>query len=232
MKKWILLIVLIAILAVGGVFAYIKTRPAKSSTTTSTNTTQSQSTPATTPTPTTSTIQSQYAMPVVNFLTGQTKKPFGIYITPATSPVQPERFTGYHTGVDIEQVQDNTDVPVYAINDGTVKFVGKVSGYGGVLIYGTTINNQSVTILYGHIRLYSGGNSAAEGLSSAIKSVGDSVSKGEKLAVLGTGYSSETDGERKHLHFSIHKGSQIVYLGYVQAQSQLSDWINPDDILK
>lgn len=165
--------------------------------------------------------QSQYALPVENFLTGQTKKTFGTYVTPQNSPVEPERFTGYHTGVDIEQMQDNTDVPVYAVNEGKVKFSGEVGGYGGVLIYETTINNQTVTILYGHIRL-----------SSATKKVGDTVTKGEKLAVLGSPNSSETDGERKHLHFSIHKGSQIVYLGYVQNADELSNWINPDDIVK
>jgi hypothetical protein len=33
---------------------------------------------------------------------GLQKKPFGIYITPENSPVQPENFTGYHTGIDVE----------------------------------------------------------------------------------------------------------------------------------
>jgi murein DD-endopeptidase MepM/ murein hydrolase activator NlpD len=223
MKKWIVLIIIVVVLGAAGFFVYLKTRPAKSSTTTSTNTTPTSSTPTTTPTPTPTLTQpqSQYALPIANFLTGQTKKPFGIYITPQTSPVQPEKFTGYHTGVDIEEVQDNTDVPVYAINDGVIKFSGRVGGYGGVIIYSTQIDNQDVTILYGHIRLL-----------SAEKKVGDTVSKGEKLAVLGTGYSSETDGERKHLHFSIHKGSAIVYLGYVQNKADLSAWLNPDDVVK
>ena len=169
----------------------------------------------------TSTTQSQYALPIANFLTGQTKKVFGQYITPQNSPIQPEKFTGYHTGVDIEEDQNDVDVPVFAISDGTVKFSGKVSGYGGVLIYETTINNETVTILYGHIRL-----------SSATKSVGEEVSKGDKLAVLGSPYFSETDGERKHLHFSIHKGSAIEYRGYVQNQSELSNWISSDDVIK
>ncbi len=213
--------ILIAIVIIGGaifglsykkVFKQSSTSPTVTSNQTNDNTSSSQ---------TTQPIQSQYALPVANFLTGQTKKPFGIYITPATSPVQPEKFTGYHTGVDIEQVQDSTDVPVFAINDGTVKVIQQVSGYGGVLIYETTIDNETVTILYGHIRL-----------SSATKKVGDTVSKGEKLAVLGSPYSSETDGERKHLHFAIHKGSAIEYRGYVQNQSELSDWLNPDDIIK
>lgn len=41
-------------------------------------------------------------LPIAEFEKRITKKPFGIYITPQNSPVQPERFTGYHTGVDVE----------------------------------------------------------------------------------------------------------------------------------
>lgn len=212
---WIILLIIIAGIFFG--FSYKKVFKK----TATTNTSAPASTPAPTSTPTPTTSQSQYALPVANFSSGQTKKVFGQYITPATSPVQPEKFTGYHTGVDIEQEQNDIDVPVYAINDGTVKFSGRVGGYGGVIIYETTINNETVTILYGHTRL-----------SSAEKKVGDTVSKGEKLAVLGTGYSNETDGERKHLHFSIHKGSQIEYRGYVKNESELLNWINPGDIIK
>ena len=29
-----------------------------------------------------------------------TKKPFGIKISPENSPISPERFSGYHTGID------------------------------------------------------------------------------------------------------------------------------------
>ena len=59
-----------------------------------------------------------------------TKKPFGIYITPKTSPVQPEKFTGYHTGADAETTpaEANIDMPIYAIADGTVVFAGHVLG--------------------------------------------------------------------------------------------------------
>src|SRR3990172_8522253 len=49
-----------------------------------------------------------------------TKKPFGIYITPQNSPVQPERFRGYHTAVDIEYGDVSEEVPVYAIWDGEI----------------------------------------------------------------------------------------------------------------
>lgn len=31
-----------------------------------------------------------------------TKKPFGVFVTPQNSPVNPERFRGYHTGTDFE----------------------------------------------------------------------------------------------------------------------------------
>lgn len=164
--------------------------------------------------------QSQFALPIANFKEGQTKKVFGQYITPQNSPVQPEKFTGYHTGVDIEQAQDNTDVPVYSIADGEVRFVNSVDGYGGVIIIEYQINNETMTALYGHIRL-----------SSASIKDGDQVKKGDQIAVLGTGYSSETDGERKHLHFGIHIGNSIDYRGYVQAQSELSGWIDPKNIL-
>src|SRR3989344_7022766 len=40
--------------------------------------------------------------PIAEFSQRITKKPFGIYITPETSPVHPDKFDGFHTGVDIE----------------------------------------------------------------------------------------------------------------------------------
>ena len=63
--------------------------------------------------------ESGYRLPVKNFKEGDTKKPFGIYITPEKSPVLPERFKGYHTGIDIEEIQGEK-VPVMAIADGEV----------------------------------------------------------------------------------------------------------------
>ncbi len=151
-----------------------------------------------------------------------TKKPFGIYITPKTSPVQPEKFQGYHTGTDFETFADEqeSDVEISAACDGTLLVARYASGYGGVMVQSCTIDNQPVTIIYGHIRL-----------SSITKKVGDVVKAGDKLAVLGTGYSSETDGERKHLHFGIHKGTSVVITGYVQKQSDLSSWLNAMDYM-
>ncbi len=163
---------------------------------------------------------SDYALPTANYKTGQTKKHFGQYITPQNSPVQPEKFTGYHTGVDIEVPQDNAEVPVYSISNGLTRFVGNVSGYGGVIIIQYTINGEMVTALYGHIRL-----------SSATVKAGDQVAKGEQLAVLGSPYLTETGGERKHLHFSLHRGVAFDYVGYVQKVSELSAWLDPNNII-
>ncbi len=50
---------------------------------------------------------------------------------------------------------------------------------------------------------------------------------GGVIGVLGKGYSAETDGERKHLHVSVHKGATLDERGYVSTQAALSGWINP-----
>ncbi len=70
------------------------------------------------------------------------------------------------------------------------------------------------TILYGHIR------------PSSLPSVGQVVKKGDQIGLLGTGYSTETDGERRHLHFAILSDNRIDIKGYVQNQNQLSGWVD------
>jgi len=151
-----------------------------------------------------------------------TKKPFGIYITKATSPVQPERFSGYHTAVDFETFaeEQNNDVSVKAVCAGKLLSKRTASGYGGVAVQSCTLDGQAVTVVYGHMRL-----------SSIGKKVGDSLQAGEQLGALGTGFSSETDGERKHLHLGIHKGSTINIAGYVPNQASLANWLNILDYL-
>jgi murein DD-endopeptidase MepM/ murein hydrolase activator NlpD len=151
-----------------------------------------------------------------------TKKPFGIYITPATSPVQPERFTGYHTGADFEILpgEENTAVVVKAFCPGRVVYKQWVSGYGGVFIQQCSVDNQIVTVLYGHLKL-----------SSITAGVGDSLSTGDAIGELGQGASHDTDGERKHLHFSIHKGNSINVKGYVSQRSDLNGWLDPQKYL-
>lgn len=146
-----------------------------------------------------------------------TKKPFGIKISPENSPIGPERFSGYHTGIDYEifENEQNIDVEVFAICNGKLLRKEKVSGYGGVLIQGCEIMGQPVTVLYGHIQL-----------SSIEQQVGDYIVEGDFLALLGEAFSKDTDGERKHLHLGIHKGATIDIRGYVQNESELENWID------
>jgi murein DD-endopeptidase MepM/ murein hydrolase activator NlpD len=151
-----------------------------------------------------------------------TKKPFGILINSKTSPVQPERFAGYHTGTDLETTpgEQNIDVPVVALCDGKLLMARSASGYGGVMVQSCNLNGQGVTVIYGHIRL-----------ASVKYKVSDQIKTGDFLANLGTGYSNETDGERKHLHLAIHSGNLINILGYVQSKGALNGWIDPKQFL-
>ena len=153
--------------------------------------------------------------PIAEFHQRITKKFFGTFVTPARSPVQPERFTGYHTGVDVEYGDVSTDVPVVAVADGTVVQSGWVSGYGGLLVIKAMINQETVFILYGHVRM------------SSLPAPGISVHQGKQIGVLGTGGTHETDGERHHLHFALYKGKSLDIRGYVPRLTDLATWIDP-----
>ncbi len=161
--------------------------------------------------------------PISSALARVTKKPFGIKVSPGNSPISPERFSGYHTGVDFETYPDeqNTDVPISAACTGKLIYKNYVSGYGGVAIESCTLENQPVTIIYGHLKL----------ASINIKT-GQQLNAGDKIGNLGQGYSSETDGERKHLHLGIHKGTSISLLGYVQNQLDLNNWLDATKYLQ
>lgn len=169
-----------------------------------------------------STSPTSQAMVSILDLSRVTKKPFGLYVTPATSPVQPEKFTGYHSGADFETTPEeaNMDVLVPALCDGKLLLKKTATGYGGVAVQSCVLDGQAVTVVYGHLNI-----------SSVATLVGQELKKGDKIGVLGKGYSSETDGERKHLHLGIHKGTGVVILGYVQKQSDLLDWIDPKSVL-
>lgn len=157
-------------------------------------------------------------VPISEFKERITKKSFGIYVSPENSPVYPERFRGYHTGVDVEYDDTSSDVPVYAIANGTILRSGFLNGYGGVVIIRHEIDGQIVTALYGHLR------------PSSLVAVNKEITKGELIGVLGTGYSKETDNERKHLHFSIHQGYDPALRGYVSTEGALQAWIDPLNI--
>ncbi len=53
-------------------------------------------------------------IPIANAKSRITKKTFGLFVSPQNSPVLPEKFTGYHTGVDFETFlgDENTDINV------------------------------------------------------------------------------------------------------------------------
>lgn len=146
------------------------------------------------------------------------KKPFGIFITPQNSPVQPEKFQGYHTGADYEILpgEEDTDVPVRAVCNGKLREKKYVSGYGGVAVQDCRIENENVTVLYGHINL-----------KSVLWEAGDEILETETIGNMGDPSKSETDGERKHLHLAIRKGVAINYRGYVSSQNELSGWVDP-----
>ena len=146
-----------------------------------------------------------------------TKKPFGILINPKTSPVQPEKFSGYHTGTDFEifSGEESVDVTVKTVCSGKLAMKKYATGYGGVAVQSCMLNEEPITVIYGHLRL-----------ASVAANVGDNLAIGESLGVLGKGYSTETSGERKHLHLGMHKGEGINILGYLPKEAQLGDWID------
>jgi len=155
--------------------------------------------------------------PVDEFYSRISKKPFGIYITPQTSPVQPEKFTGYHTGVDVEyEDSGDEEVVIRAISDGIVVRSAWVSGYGGML----AILHKDYIVIYGHLN------------PATLPDINKKVFKGDNIAILGKGYSNETDGERKHLHFAIYTGPDINARGYVATKTELGKWVDPVEFFK
>lgn len=161
--------------------------------------------------------------PISNPLNRVTKKPFGIYISKETSPVQPEKFSGFHTGVDFE-VFDNEleqDVEIFAICDGELLVKKSASGYGGVAVQACQLEGEAITVTYGHLDL-----------SSINFLTGEKLTAGSKLGNLGKGFTVETSGERKHLHLGIHKGTSVNILGYTQKETNLKNWIDILDYLK
>lgn len=156
-------------------------------------------------------------MPLERALERVTKKPFGLKISPADSPVSPERFAGYHTGVDFETFisEQNEEVKVQAVCAGPIILKKYASGYGGVAVQSCKLSGQAVTVVYGHLKL-----------ASIVAKVKSELKAGEEIGILGKGYSAETDNERKHLHLGIHKGPVVSLLGYVKTKAELDNWLD------
>lgn len=244
-NKWLWLIIVVILAALAGLIYFATSRPNNSNQQTNntnqspantnnaavnttaenknTNTVAVNSQPSTnqltTNQPSTT---SKLLEPTDGFLQRITKKPFGIYITPATSPVQPERFTGYHTGADAEYTDmQGKLVQVKAIAPGTVLLARRVSGYGGVVVIREDINGQQILTLYGHLD------------SSSLVAVNTQVSAGQVIGKLGEGYTAATDYERKHLHLAMLKGKTVDLRGYVNTEKELlAGWYNPLDFYK
>ncbi len=134
------------------------------------------------------------------------------------------RFYGYHTGVDLDtsSSEKNQKSPVFSIYSGTITHIGDLSGYGGVIL--EKLDGENATALYGHVKI-----------SNLPVKVGDHITSDKPfiLTYLGDEFSSETSGERKHLHFGIHKGSDLYFHGHERDLTTLnSQWYNPNDFLK
>ncbi len=78
-----------------------------------------------------------------------------------------------------------------------------------------TLENQLITVIYGHLKL-----------TSITKKIGETIIKEETIRILGADESFETSNERKHLHLGLHKGSEINLLGYVPTKAELTKWID------
>ena len=166
--------------------------------------------------------ESSFRAPMDRFAQRITKKPFGIDIDPATSPVQPERFSGFHNAVDLEVFPNEIDaeVEVGAFCGGDILQVRRVTGYGGLVVQECELENQKLAIIYGHMDI-----------ESIHPVVGEYIAPGAHLGYLGDHESAETDGERKHLHFGIYRGAGIDIRGYVPTETQLEGWLDPAQFL-
>jgi hypothetical protein len=167
---------------------------------------------------------SGFAYPLDNASTRATPLHFGLYVTPdpAQNPIDPpERFTGYHAALDFEITEDEADaeVAVYAVCDGEIVVSELAEGYGGVIVQRCTLNGEDITVLYGHL----------EPDSMAPK--GSTPPQGERIALLADAYSEESGNTRKHLHLGMHRGTDIVLLGYVQTKRELKQFLDPAKVL-
>ena len=107
------------------------------------------------------------------------------------------------------------EVGVQAVCSGELIMKDYVSGYGGVVIQECTLDEEPITVVYGHLDL-----------SSVSTNVGVEINGGDVIGNLGADKSTETDGERQHLHLGFYKGTEINVKGYVTSESELDAWID------
>ncbi|MDO8649124.1 MAG: M23 family metallopeptidase [Candidatus Peregrinibacteria bacterium] len=167
---------------------------------------------------------STFGLPLPNARERLTPLAFGLYVTPdpAQNPINPpERFTGFHAGLDFEIRPGEADreVTVYAICDGAVAYSGSAEGYGGVIVQHCALQGEPVTVLYGHLS------------SDSRPEVGQVLTRGETIGTLAPGHSVASGFNRKHLHLGIHRGETVEFLGYVQSERELENFIDPAGVI-
>lgn len=104
-----------------------------------------------------------------------------------TDPVTGEKRKP-HYGIDI--AQRGANVPIYAAATGVVVHTGYLGTYGNVVIITHNMGGQIYTTLYAHLKSYS-------------VSPGQTVTKGQRIATMGT--TGRSTGQ--HLHFEVHTGT-------------------------
>jgi murein DD-endopeptidase MepM/ murein hydrolase activator NlpD len=105
---------------------------------------------------------------------------------------------GDHLGLDIKSKTGDTNV--YAFANGTVTQSGYNSANGNCVVIKHTISGKTVYSFYGHLK-------------SRTVYVGQKVSKGSKIGVIGNTGSSSTG---VHLHFAISTQNSCGTWGYTQ----------------
>ena len=114
--------------------------------------------------------------------------------------------------------------PVYAIGDGIIRYSGKASGYGWLIIIDHPAEN--VYSLYGHLS------------TSRWKKRSGEVKKGELIAYLAEAEEGET--MVSHIHFGLRMGQQADYprmgnrrwmAGYTNCRPDLVGWFRPSEII-
>ncbi|MEF3244523.1 MAG: peptidoglycan DD-metalloendopeptidase family protein [Caldisericaceae bacterium] len=132
----------------------------------------------------------------------------GTFIWPAKGPITSEFGMRFHPILHIWRLHDGIDIgiptgtPIKASADGTVTYVGALSGYGNVVILSHMANFST---LYAHLK-------------SAVVKKGQTVKKGQVIA-----YSDNTGWSTgPHLHFSIYK---------IDIETGKSTPVNPRDYL-
>ena len=135
-----------------------------------------------------------------------------------TDPPKGEK---YHTGEDSFAPPGT---PVYAIENGIIRYSGKARGYGWLII----IDHPAINIytLYGHLS------------TSRWKKSSGEVKKGELIAYLGDAGESET--MVSHIHFGLRMGQMADYppmgdkrwmAGYTDCLPELVGWFKPSEII-